>query len=368
MKPKERAIRAIEHEEPDRVPLNIEIRTDVMKKLYTYFELNDANYSQDEKEEALLKRLGIDFRSVSINPPIGYKPKLKVPDEDVGGWKRERYVLYEEWRIKMKASIDGKQSRIVYHPLQHIDLNDYEFPDIDAIGRFDEAERKVKKYGEKYAVIGSISISLFTHAWFLRGFMRFIRDLYMNSKFVNKLLDRLLEWVIKEGRRFVEIGVDICAIGDDFGMQTGLIISPQLWRKYFKPRYQKLFRELKNAGNVYIFFHSDGNIEQIIPDLIEIGVDILDPVQPECMDVIRLKELYGHRLTFHGTISIQKTLPFGKVDDVKNEVITRIKTLGYNGGLVIAPKQLMYDVPIENILALYDTAKKYGKYPISHSL
>jgi len=366
MKPRERVIKAIEHEEPDRVPLNISIRTDVIKKLYAYFGFDEAKLSQDDKMEALLKRFGIDFRSVSIDPPTGYKPKFEVPDEDVGGWEREIYLLYEEWKIKMKPTVDGKQARIVYHPLQHIDLDDYQFPDIEAPGRFDRAEKRIKKYDEEYATIGSISISLFTHAWFLRGFREFTRDLYTNPHFVNKLLDRLLQWTIEEGRRFVEMGVDICAIGDDFGMQTGLIISPELWRKYFKPRYQKLFKELKNKGNVYIFFHSDGNIERIIPDLIEIGVDILDPVQPECMDVVKLKELYGEQLTLHGTISIQKTLPFGTTNDIKKEVITRIRTLGHNGGLVISPKQLMYDIPIENILTLYDTARRYGRYPITY--
>ena len=188
----------------------------------------------------------------------------------------------------------------------------------------------------------------------------------MNERFVNELLDRLLYWEIEEGKRLVETGVDICAIGDDFGMQTGMIISPYLWKKYFKPRYRKLFRELKKSGDVYIFFHNDGKIEQMIPDLIEIGVDILNPVQPECMDLIKLKKLYGDKLTFHGTISIQKTLPFGTVEEVKSEVITRIKTLGYDGGLILAPKQLMHDVPIENILTLYDTAKKYGRYPTAH--
>jgi uroporphyrinogen decarboxylase len=357
VKPRERVIRAIEREDPDRVPLNINIRVDVMRKLCRYLGLKD--------KEALLKRLGVDFRSVRINPPSGYEPRSKIPNEDAGGWEKEIYMLYDEWGIRWEATSDGKHSRITYHPLQYVNLEEYEFPSLDVPGRFDRAEREIKKWKEEYAIIGWISVGLFTHSWFLRGFREFIRDLYMNEKFVSELLDRLLQWEIEEGKRLIEAGVDICAVDDDFGMQTGMMISPSLWRKYFKPRYQKLFQELKKASDIYILFHSDGKIEQIIPDLIEIGVDILDPVQPECMDLINLKKTYGGKLTFHGTISIQKTLPFGSVEDVKNEVITRIMTIGYDGGLILAPKQLTCDVPTENILALYDTAKKYGRYPVA---
>ena len=135
MKPRERVIRAIEHEDPDRVPLDISIRVDVMRKLRSYLGLKD--------EEAVLRRLGIDFRSVGIDPPTGYKPKSEIPNEDAGGWTKETYMLYDEWGIKMKATIDGKQSRIVYHPLQHVSLDEYEFPNLDAPGRFNRAEKQL---------------------------------------------------------------------------------------------------------------------------------------------------------------------------------------------------------------------------------
>ena len=109
-------------------------------------------------------------------------------------------------------------------------------------------------------------------------------------------------------------------------------------------------------------YHSDGNIQSLIPDLIDVGVDILNPIQPECMDPSAIKTHYGNRLTLDGTISVQSTLPFGTVEDVRNEVVKRIKTVGYDGGLILGPTHIVgFDVPVTNVLALYETAKKYGR-------
>jgi uroporphyrinogen-III decarboxylase len=145
-----------------------------------------------------------------------------------------------------------------------------------------------------------------------------------------------------------------------------MLISPQFFREFFKPRYARLFSKWKAINpHVKIAFHSDGNIYPIIPDLIEIGLDILNPVQPKSMDPARLKKAYGDHLTFWGTVDIQEVLPFGTPQDVANEVRLRLRTAGKGGGLILSPAHnIQAEVPLQNILAFYETAKTYGRYPI----
>ena len=165
---------------------------------------------------------------------------------------------------------------------------------------------------------------------------------------------------IEQVREYVKLQPDIISVYGDIGMQNSMIIAPDIWRKYFKPKLKILIEESRRQNkNIYWFFHSDGYIEPVIPDLIEIGVNIINPIQPECMDPVKIKKMYGDRITLHGTISLQKTLPFGTVEEVRKEVLFRIKKCGYNGGLILAPANVVTaDVPIENILTLYNTTKE----------
>jgi uroporphyrinogen decarboxylase len=138
-------------------------------------------------------------------------------------------------------------------------------------------------------------------------------------------------------------------------------MKPDLWRKHFKWRDAMLIEEARKYGVQHFFFHTDGNLMEVMEDLIEIGFDIIDPIQPECMDPYEIKERFGDKMTLHGTISSQRTLPFGTVEDVRNEVRERIERCGKNGGLVIAPNNVVqFDVPLENLLAVYETAKEVG--------
>jgi uroporphyrinogen-III decarboxylase len=188
-----------------------------------------------------------------------------------------------------------------------------------------------------------------------------------NKDFMHAYLDRLMKWIDEAGARMVGLGVDIIWIGDDFGMQDGMIISPQLFREFFKPGYAYLFAKWKALNpHVKIAFHSDGNIYPIIPDLIEVGLDILNPVQPKSMDPERLKKEYGDKLTFWGTVDIQEVLPFGTPEDVANEVKLRVQTVGKGGGLIISPAHnIQCEVPLANILSFYESAKKFGRYPLT---
>lgn len=355
-------LKALEHEDPDRVPLDVAFRPEIWRKLREHFNVSD--------NEDVMRALGIDIRTVTILPPRKFmKNAVNLPQFE--GFRVVRRVSHDvfedEWGVRYKLGVTGLYWHIIHHPLQNAEsVDEYEMPDVNADGRFDLAERQVKKFGD-YAIAGGgdVEETFLEQAWYLRGYEKFIKDLYANPKFVNQLLDKLLEHRIEQGKRLIEIGVDIIRLGDDIGTQAGMMIPPAIWRKYFKPRMRQLINSLKRRGNVYIFYHSDGDIRPVIPDLIEIGVDILNPVQPECMNVNEIKEKYGDVLTLHGTISIQKTLPYGKVKDVEREVLSRIKVCGMNGGLIIAPAHLVQpDTSLENVLAIYKTAK----CPLSRSL
>ena len=358
MKAKERVLTALEHREPDRIPLDECFRLDLWETLKSFFRVKENHQ--------VMKKLGIDIYNVFMFPPADFMKKATVlsmmPWNPVIPLKGGLYK--DEWGTIYKLGVTGEFFHIVYAPLQDVDsLDDYTFPDIDSEGRFDEAEKLIKKLGEEFAMAGYMQMTLLEKAaQYLRGFSKFIHDLYVNPSFANRLLDKLLEFRIEEGKRFAEIGVDIIKLGDDIGAQTGMMINPELWRKYFKPRMKKLIKELKKKG-VYVFYHSDGDIREVIPDLIEIGVDILNPIQPDCMDPAEIKRLYGDKLTLSGTISVQETLVYGTPESIKKKVIEIIRTCGKGGGLIISPSnQALPDVKVENFLAVYETVKKFGWY------
>jgi len=352
MNARERVIKTLNHEFPDRVPLDGSFNPLIWKKLKEHFETED--------EEKIREKLGLDFRGAKMTPPSSFQEKGCLDPSGEEGWvyPLDKDLFEAEWgfRYKVRSGVPY----YVYHPLRNIsDLDKYEFPDISAPGRFDELEKTVATYKDRYIIVASMW-NFFKHAWQLRGFQNFLEDLYLHPEFVEKLLDRLLDFKIKQVKKYVELGVDIIAVAGDIGMQKSMIIAPDMWRKYFKPRLKTLIEESRRKNkDIYWFFHSDGYIEPIIPDLIEIGFNIINPVQPECMDPVKIKKIYGDKITLHGTISLQKTLPFGNKEDVKEEVRSRIEKCGYNGGLILAPANVVTpDVPIENILTLYETAKR----------
>ncbi|MGZ5549092.1 MAG: uroporphyrinogen decarboxylase family protein, partial [Nitrososphaeraceae archaeon] len=178
--------------------------------------------------------------------------------------------------------------------------------------------------------------------------------------------DKILDFYIPAGKKIAGMGVDIIWIGDDVGMQTGMILSPEMFRRYIMERYRLLISEIKRENpDIKIAFHSDGYITPIINNLIEVGVDILNPVQPKCMNPAEIKDKYGEKLCFMGTIDEQEVLPFGTIDDLAKEIDLRISTVGYNGGLIIGPTHnIQNDTSMEKIEFMFDYIKERGKYPV----
>lgn len=194
----------------------------------------------------------------------------------------------------------------------------------------------------------------------MRGLTELLMDFMDNQNFAAFLLDKITERRVFMAKKFTRAGVDMVLLGDDVGMQDRMIMSPQTWRTWLKPRLAKVIQSAKSVNpEVFIFYPSDGNIEDIIPDLIEVEVEVLNPVQPECMDPGEIKKKYGDKLSFWGTIGTQTTMPFGTPEEVKREIRTRIQSVGKNGGLVIAPTHILEpDVPWENIIAFVKGVKE----------
>ena len=201
----------------------------------------------------------------------------------------------------------------------------------------------------------------------LRGYDKFFLDLAMNKEYADALLNKVLDLYCRMYTNYYrEVGkyAQIVYITDDLGTQVSLLMSPKMFREQVKPKFKAFNDHLKSLGDAKIMFHSDGAIDPLMDDLIEIGVDILNPVQTSTKgleDTLSLKEKYGDRLAFHGAIDVQQILPNASVDELKKEVARRIHDLGTNGGYIIAPcHNIGYDIPIENVLTLFEAAQEYG--------
>jgi uroporphyrinogen decarboxylase len=277
----------------------------------------------------------------------------------------------DEWGI---AWVRGSEHHFetMVHPLANAvsaaDIEAYPWPDVTADYRREVAQQRIEAVqAREIAALGwppFIGGTFFELAWRLRGLDNFLVDLVTNQEFAACLLDTIGALSIDNCCFLARCGVDVLLTGDDVGMQDRMLISPAMWRKWLKPRYAELFARVKAANaDTLIFYHSDGYIEPIIPELIEIGVEILNPVQPECMDPAAIKRQYGHKLAFWGTVGTQTTFPQGTPAQVRALVKERIETVGAGGGLLLAPShKLEPDVPWENVVAFFEAIDEYGAH------
>ena len=358
MTPRERIIKCIEHQEPDRVPLGGSFRPEIVKKLQDHFATKDLGKIYDE--------LGIDWRGgAGMGASAEFRERCKASGGS-GTILCPDGSYEDEWGVRMKQILTSSPyEAFVYQPLKDDEtrLKTYRFPDPTLPERWTGIEQRVAEQKKKWYVGAGVS-TLFKAGWHLRGLQNWLADLVSNEPFVTALLDKMEEYETYIVRRCAEAGVDYISMGGDIAMQKTLFMSPATWRKHFKPRDARILNEAKKRGIRHFYFHTDGNLWPVMDDLIEIGFDIIDPIQPECMNPYEVKEKYGDRITLHGTISSQHTLPFGAVDDVRREVEERIRRCGRGGGLVISPNNVVqYDVPLKNLLAVYETAKQMT-YPL----
>jgi uroporphyrinogen decarboxylase len=270
----------------------------------------------------------------------------------------------DEWGIGWLSSPystpfgQGHFTEIVGHPLGDArSLDSYTPPDPARPELYTESEQVLASFQPEYWIAGAVVTTIFETAWALRGYERLLLDFVEDPVLANAILDIPYRYHLAAAERLTRLGVDMIWLGDDVGAQHSMIISPASWRRFFKPRMAHLIASLKTINpKVKVAYHSDGCIYPIIGDLIEIGLDILNPIQPASMDPGRLKQDYGQRLCFWGSIDEQQTLPFGTPADVRLEVLTRLHSIGRDGGLIIGPTHhVQLDTPMENFRAMIDT-------------
>lgn len=350
MTSKQRVLDTIEHKQTDRTPLDLWVTKEVMAKLCAYFKTDEA--------DDVMRELGIDIRLVEpeyIGPPLKESPNGKV--KDIWGVTRRR-IEYS----------DGSYLESESYPLEGditiSDIENYPWPDPD---HYDYSV--IPKLCKKYTDCAILNVgnrlnrtSVLKAAMYLRGMQQLMIDMALNPPLIKALIDKISDYYLAHNERIFKAGegfIDIFMMGDDFGTQKGLLISAEMFRRYFAPKLKEFAAQAKNYG-MKVMLHSCGSVKVIIPDIIDIGVDILNPVQTNAKNMIPedLKAEFGDKICFHGGIDIQHTLPFGTANEVEQEVKERIRVLGKNGGYILASTHnIQTDTPIENILRMYEAAR-----------
>jgi uroporphyrinogen decarboxylase len=218
----------------------------------------------------------------------------------------------------------------------------------------------VVQFADRFRIF-NIGFSLYERAWTMRGMAEMLMDFHDNPKFAHDLLNTIADYNIEQVHEAIKYDIDAVYFGDDWGSQHGLIMGYPLWKKFIFPVLKRMYAEVKKAGK-YVFIHSCGDVDELFDDLISIGLDCFNPFQPEVMDVFALMEKYRGRLSFHGGLSTQRTLPYGSVEDVRAATL-KLLAAGREGGYIFSPAHSVEgDVPVENMLAFMQILKEQNGY------
>lgn len=376
MTSRERMLTALRHEEPDRVPIDlgagttgIEVEAYDRLKALLGFESQTRTFVRDhvEIDEPLLQRFGIDTRYVRVGAPRGYRVEIDADNSymDIWGvrWQKPPSSLY--WDM-------------VGHPIAEPTLDaltQYRWPDPHDPGRIDglrERARALAEHGEYAVVLDNTGFGAFEQGWALRGFENFYTDLVAEPDFARALMNGVADYQIALYEHVLaEVGpyVDVVMVAEDLGSQDGPLISPETYRRMIKPVQKRIWQFIKSKTDARLFLHTCGSVRRFIPDLIELGVDILNPVQVAAagMDPQELKREFGKDIVFWGGgCDTQRVLTFGTPDDVEREVRQRIRALAPGGGFVFNQiHNIQPGVPAENILRMLEAVHRYGTYPIA---
>jgi uroporphyrinogen decarboxylase len=379
---------ALNHIEPDRVPVDFLATPEVFNALVDFFDLEPGNLGEgeyfDPGWEALLRKLEVDCRLVSYDQfcrPPGTALR-KGAREDWWG-ARSRSTPNRMWRqITPEGDaydIWGHHIRVVKNPTGSYEEN-ASWP-LSAAGSVEDLKshpwpqpdwwdfsplpgllEQMDQYGQHHIRfrVGSV----FEVAWQLRGMQEFLVDMAVNPGLPLYIMDRMTEVCVENTRRVLELAgdrLDMVYFFDDVATQQSLMVSKKMWREHIRPRHERIIEVAKTFGK-QVMYHCDGAIAPLIPELVDMGVDLLNPVQADAkgMEPEHLKAEFGHRLSFHGGIDIIETLPHGTLSDVQREVQDRVGVLGVGGGYILASSHhIQSDTPIDNVLAMYDPAMRY---------
>lgn len=373
MTSRERVQLILNHKMSDRVAVDLGstasgFTNPTMKRVKEYFGIDggDIVFRPDESasvyNDEVLERIGSDFRHVFLMPPENASAGFQGTDMAVNEWGMQK---------TLKAGLAQNSSNPLADADSIEDLKRYPWPDPYAAGRDRGIKERIEDlyYHTDYALAArAVSHGFFELAWELRGMENFLVDMMSEKKFANYLLDQILDIqmglydvLLKDAGKYVQM----VETADDYGAQNGPLMSPELFREMILPRRRKLNEFIRTkAPQAKIFHHTCGSVYRLIPDLIETGIDVLNPIQHSAaeMDTYRLQEEFGDRLIFHGAIDEQTALIYGQ-DVLKREMEERVRSLGKDGGYIMAPtSNFQDDMPIENIVNFAAMAKEIGVY------
>jgi uroporphyrinogen decarboxylase len=376
-------LKAIDHEIPDRVPIDLGgnqtgIHKFAYQALIEHLGIDDRLVIMDAVQqlarpcEAVLTRLHVDTRYIFAKAPVGFDGTIRQNRRDGRLW----HDLRDEFGVVWSMPDDRPNYMDVsHHPLAEATIADvaaYPFPKGDEPSRFDGLRRQalLLKNDTPYAVVSGISGVIYETCWYLRGLERWFMDLLTQPEFCEALLDRVLQFWLDWFRLFLdEVGdvVDVVMIGDDLAGQNGPLFRPQIYRAIVKPRQKRLVDHIRSRTQARIWYHTCGSCVAFIPDLLDNGVQVLNPAQVSAkdMDPAALKARFGGRMAFWGGgIDAQHVLPTASPEEIRRHVRRNLEAWKPGGGYVFNNvHNIQAGVPPENIVALYDAAYEFGFYP-----
>ena len=382
MASRERVMRALNHQAPDRVPLDLGgFQTGIHKKAYaellSYLGIEEEIVTLDpvqqlaKPSEQILKRFKVDTRYICAHAPESFKGRIEQNTRDGRLW----HDLKDEFGVIWSMPDDQQlYMDISHHPLADAaidDIADYPFPEGGDPTRFAGVrEQALRMHNETpYAISTGIGGVVYEYCWYMRGLERWFMDMVDNPEFCEALLEETLKfWMDYYSAFMAEVGdiVDVVMIGDDLAAQDGPLFSPKFYRQIVKPRQKRLVQHIKSLTSAKIWYHTCGSCVEYIPDLIDNGIDILNPLQisAEGMDPKELKERFGEKLVFWGGgIDAQHVLPFASAEEVREHVRKNVEIFKSGGGYVFNNvHNIQAGVPAENIVALFDAAYEFGFY------
>lgn len=291
----------------------------------------------------------------------------------------EQYKKYYDVDFKEGTTIDamgvahepGSEAAFhmtkMYHPMEKFDsveqIESYPFLDYSSVTAEQQIQGVNELHSKGIAACGNMQCTIWETSWYLRGMENLMMDMMSEDPMAEVLLDKITDMSAKKASIYAEAGADLLFLGDDVGMQNSIMMSEELYCDWLKPRLAKVISAAKAIKpDIIVLYHSCGFVTPFIPHLIEVGVDVLNPVQPECMSFEEIHSEFGDRLSFHGTIGTQTTMPFGTPEEVRKEVFKNLDIAGKEGGLLVAPTHLLEpEVPVENVLAYLKACSDYIK-------
>lgn len=325
------------------------------------------------QQEECRKRLGTDDYEAYFGMPWRRVEDLRLANHDV-----EQYRKYyqrplaegadiDQWGVGHEKSPNSMHMTYMRHPMEHMmtveEMQEYPFPDYASADGSHQAEQVRKIKEQDLIALGDMQMTVWECAWYLRGMENLFCDMVTEDETAEFLLDKVTELSLIRALSYAKAGVDVLFLGDDIGMQHTIMMSEELYCTWIQPRLKKIIDEVKKVNpEILIFYHSCGFIEPMIPHLIEAGIDVLNPIQSECMDFEEICRKYGDRISFHGTIGTQTVMPKGTPQEVKETVWRNLGIAGERGGLLAAPTHMVEpEVPFENILAYVEACRTYRK-------